>query len=62
MILRKSLALLVFGYVVLCGAAGGASAEVDEVKIARQYGIGYLPMMIMEQDRLIEKHARVLGL
>lgn len=62
MILRKSLASLVFGYVVLCGAAGGAAAEVGEVKIARQYGIGYLPMMIMEQDKLVEKHARVLGL
>ena len=39
-----------------------ATAEVSEVKIARQYGIGYLPMMIMERDRLLEKHAASEGL
>lgn len=43
-------------------ASGARAAEVTEVKIARQYGIGYLPMMIMEQERLVEKHAKLAGL
>ena len=38
------------------GVAGPAVAEVDEVKIATQYGIGYLPLTIMKADKLIEKH------
>jgi NitT/TauT family transport system substrate-binding protein len=37
-------------------------AEVKEVRIAKQYGLGYLPLIIMEDQRLIEKHARKAGL
>jgi NitT/TauT family transport system substrate-binding protein len=38
-----------------------AGAEVTELKVARQYGIGYLPMMIMEDQKLIEKAAAASG-
>ena len=37
-------------------------AEVSEVRISKQYGLPYLSVVIMEQNRLIEKHARALGL
>lgn len=37
-------------------------AEVSTLRIARQYGINYLPLMVMEHDRLVEKHAKTLGL
>ena len=37
-------------------------AEVSEVRISRQYGLPYLSVVIMEQNRLIEKHAKALGL
>jgi NitT/TauT family transport system substrate-binding protein len=37
-------------------------AEVSEIRISRQYGLPYLSIVIMEQNRLIEKHAKVLGL
>lgn len=37
-------------------------AEVTEVRVVRQYGIGYLQMIVMEQRRLIERHARLSGL
>ena len=47
---------------VLLIVAKTASAEVSEVKLARQYGVGYLPMMIMEHDHLLEKHAARAGL
>ncbi len=39
-----------------------AGAEVSELKVARQYGISYLPMMIMEDQKLIEKAAAAAGL
>jgi NitT/TauT family transport system substrate-binding protein len=37
-------------------------AEVSEVRISKQYGLPYLSVVIMEQNRLIEKHAKALGL
>lgn len=39
-----------------------AAAEVREVRLAKQYGLGYLPLIIMEEQHLIEKHTRAAGL
>jgi NitT/TauT family transport system substrate-binding protein len=39
-----------------------ARAEVGELQIAKQYGISYLPLMLMEADKLVEKHAKAAGL
>ena len=39
-----------------------AAAEVGEFKVAMQYGIGYLPLAIMKQNSLIEKHLKAAGL
>lgn len=39
-----------------------AAAEVKEVRLAKQYGLGYLPLIIMEEQRLIEKHTKAAGL
>jgi len=36
-------------------------AEVAEITVAKEYGIGYLPYMIMENKKLIEKQAKSLG-
>lgn len=58
-----SLALLIAAVVaVLLGSPAGAGAEVREIRITKQYGIGYLPLVIMEEEKLIEKHARAAGL
>lgn len=38
------------------------SGEVAEIKLARQFGIAFLPFIVMEQNRLVEKHAREAGL
>jgi NitT/TauT family transport system substrate-binding protein len=43
-------------------AAPAARAEVSEITFVRQYGVAYTPLLIMEADRLIEKHAEALGL
>ena len=40
----------------------GAWAEVTEVQIARGFAIPHLPIMIMEREKLLEKHARAAGL
>ncbi len=39
-----------------------AAAEVDEVKMMSQYGIGYMQLTIMKHDKLIEKHLKEEGL
>lgn len=43
-------------------ACGGSPGEQKEVRIAQQYGISYLPLMIMERDHLMEKQAQKAGL
>ena len=53
---------------VLLAAAGGIqaasvrAAEVSEIKIAQQFGIGYLPLTIMKTNGLVEKHLKAAGL
>ncbi|HEY2135458.1 MAG TPA: ABC transporter substrate-binding protein [Xanthobacteraceae bacterium] len=39
-----------------------AAAEVNEVHFARQLGLGYLQFYVMEDRKLVEKHAARLGL
>ena len=39
-----------------------ALAETSTVRIAKQYGVPYLPIMVMEHERLVEKHAGLAGL
>lgn len=39
-----------------------AMADAKEVRISTQYGVGYLPLMVVENHQLIEKHAEALGL
>ncbi|MEJ0071538.1 MAG: ABC transporter substrate-binding protein [Pseudomonadota bacterium] len=39
-----------------------AHAEVGELRVAKQYGLGYLQMMMMEDQKLIETHAKAVGL
>ena len=37
-------------------------AEVGEIRIAKGFGIGYLPLIVMENEQLFEKHAKAAGL
>jgi NitT/TauT family transport system substrate-binding protein len=47
---------------LMVAAAIPARAEVKEVRLAKQYGLGYLPLIIMEEQKLVEKHAKAAGL
>lgn len=42
--------------------AAPAAAQTSEIRLARQFSMGYLQFNVMEHLRLIEKHARALGL
>jgi len=59
----KPYTLLAAAAVAMITVAGAlpAAAEVSELKVARQYGISYLPIMIMEDQKLIEKAAAAAG-
>ncbi|TXI11996.1 MAG: ABC transporter substrate-binding protein [Rhizobium sp.] len=39
-----------------------ARAEVSEVRISKGFGILYLPLIVMEDQKLLEKHAKMSGL
>lgn len=47
---------------VSTGAPGKAGAEVAELRIAQQYGIGYLPLHVIKHENLLAKHAKAAGL
>src|SRR2546423_8701455 len=57
---RVGFALAAAGFVA--ALAVPARAQVPEIRLARQYSMGYLQFNAMEHDKLIEKHARALGL
>ncbi len=43
-------------------ASASAVAEVGEVKLVSQYGIGYMQLTLMKADKLVEKHLAKAGL
>jgi len=53
---------IAFGIAVNFAFCTVAFSEVNEVKIARQLGIAYLPLYVVQQERLIEKYAHAAGL
>src|SRR5215510_4902588 len=46
----------------VAAAAQNASAETNELRISKGFGIHFLPLYIMERQRLVEKHAAAAGL
>src|SRR5678815_607611 len=58
---RISIAGLAAISILLC-SAHAAAAEISELKVARQFGISFLPLMVMQEKKLFEKHAKAAGL
>jgi NitT/TauT family transport system substrate-binding protein len=52
--------VLAAGFVFI--ATTPVNAEVREVRITRQFGLGYLPLMVMEEQKLLERDATAAGL
>jgi len=46
---------------MLLASATISRAEISEITIAQQFGVSFLPLMVMERDGLIEKHAKAAG-
>src|SRR5262249_42093037 len=51
--------LLCFG--ALVAATAPARSQLGEITVAPQYGVTFLPLMVMEHSGLIEKHAAAAG-
>lgn len=57
-----------FGWKRICVAAlfglsaTTARAEVAEITVAQQYGVSFLPLMVMERGGMVEKQAKAAGL
>ena len=57
---RHLLAAMMLGALVV--GVAPARAETNEVRAAQQFGLSYLGLMIMEDSKLVEKHAKAMGL
>ena len=58
MIWRK----LALAALIAAAIAGSAQAEAAKVRMSKQFGLPYLPMIVIETQQLIEKHAKAAGL
>lgn len=56
------LGYLLIAAFVIGVATSSSAAEINTVKFARQYGVAYLPLMVLEHEKLVEKHAELNGL
>lgn len=59
---RRALARLAGWVVLSAGLSAPAGAEVKEVRLAQQFGVNYLPLIVMKKHGLIEKRAQAAGL
>ena len=46
---------------VAAGGRRGRAASPDTLRVAEQFGIGYLPLHVIREQGLVEKHARARG-
>ena len=60
--MTRLLASFLAAVTLLAALAMPAVAEVNELKIGKQYGLPYIQFVIMEDRKLIEKHAQLQGL
>jgi NitT/TauT family transport system substrate-binding protein len=61
--MRHSKSIMLTGaLLMICALAAPTRAEVSEIRISKQYGLPYLSVVVVEQNQLIEKHAKALGL
>jgi NitT/TauT family transport system substrate-binding protein len=47
---------------LLIASTSAPRAEISEITVAQQFGVAFLPLMLMERDSLIEKHAKAAGI
>lgn len=52
--------ILAAALTILTNSTTGAGAETRTVRIAKQYGISYLPLTIMQEKKLLEAEGKKL--
>ena len=60
--IRTVLAAVAAALVVAAAPVRPAAAEQSELRIAKQYGLGYLTLMVMEDRKLLERLAKEAGM
>ncbi len=58
----KTIFRVIVGASALSCLLSQASAQTPEIRLARQFSMGYLQLNVMEHQQLIEKHAKALGI
>jgi NitT/TauT family transport system substrate-binding protein len=58
----RNLGLWLCSGIALVVTATAATAEVGEVRLGQQFGAVYLPAMVMESQKLVEKHLAAAGM
>ncbi|WP_159717754.1 ABC transporter substrate-binding protein [Geminicoccus flavidas] len=61
-VIHQATARLLGAAILAAGLVSTASAEVSEIRAARQYGLSSLPLMIMEDQKLVEQEAAAAGI
>jgi NitT/TauT family transport system substrate-binding protein len=60
--MKGALRVLSCAAVIALSVGAAAAGELTELHVAKQYGLGYLQMMVMEDMKLVEKHVKAAGL
>jgi NitT/TauT family transport system substrate-binding protein len=60
--LVKSISRALLAAAAALSLALPAAADVPEIRLVQQFSIGYLQLNVMEHHKLIEKHAKLLGI
>ena len=60
--LRRLFSSVVAVSLMAFGQNAPAAAETNALRAAKQYGLGYVQYMLMEDQKLVEKHAKAAGL
>lgn len=60
--MARSLLAAAFAALTALSLAQPVAAEANKLRAAKQFGLGYVQFMIMEDQKLVEKNAKVAGL
>src|SRR5688572_19770279 len=61
-LMKRLLTVAALAASMLAASLAPAFAEAKTLRVAKQYGLGYIQLMIMEDQKLVEKHAKAAGL
>jgi len=60
--MKRSISAILFATALAGSPLSGAASAETEIRIARQFSMGYLQFNVMEHEKLLERHAAALGL